>query len=253
MSSRQVGGWGREFTPGGGIERVARCPGRPGWHNDAVTRRLLALGAPLLVAALVLAGCGGSNKAASPSPSPSPTVATPSADVPAGVKLTDPGTELRFGQAATVPYQPNQRRSSVLRIKVTSVTRGTVNDLSSYVLDARTRASTPYFVRVNVTNVGKGDVGRTDIPLWAVNKANVLIHSSSFTNTFQRCPSRPFPTSFAPTDKLFQACLVYLIPNHGQLVSVSFRPLQAFAPIEWKGTIVVPHHATKKKTKKKKS
>lgn len=213
-------------------------------------RRLIALSAPLLAAALVLAGCGGEKKAASPSPSPTSAVPTPSADVPDGVKLTDPGTKLKFGQAATVPYQPNQKRSSVLRLKVTSVTHAPLSLLNGYVLDARTRASTLYFVRVNVLNVGKGDVGRTDIPLWAVNQDDTLIHASGFLNTFKRCPSRSFPQSFAPTDKLFQACLMYLIPNHGHLTSVSFRPLQTFAGIEWSGTIHQP--ATKHKSKKKK-
>lgn len=222
--------------------------------TESSNRRLIALGTPLLVAALALAGCGGENKkAAAPSPSPTSAVPTPSADVPDGVKLTAPGTKLKFGQAATVPYQPNQKRSTVLRLKVTSVTHAPLSLLNGYVLDARTRASALYFVRVNVLNVGKGDVGRTDIPLWAVNEHNTLIHASGFLNTFQRCPSRSFPQSFAPTDKLFQVCLMYLIPDHGHLTAVSFRPLQTFAGIEWTGTTHEPHHKSHHKSKKKKS
>jgi hypothetical protein len=212
----------------------------------------------VLAAALVVAlsGCGatGSDKKDSSATTPSPSVPTPSVDVPTGVSLTEPGTRLDFGGKATVPYQPNARRGSVLELTVVGVTRASMKDFAGYVLDDRTRASTPYYVRVRVANVGSGDVGGTDVPLWAVDRSNTLIHSSSFTNSYRRCPSAALPASFAP-GATAATCLVYLVPDHGTLTAVSFRPEQAFAPIEWTGTIAVekaaPSHP-KKSTKSKK-
>lgn len=210
--------------------------------------RLLATG--LLVAALGLAGCGGTDDGkAAPSPSPSPTAPTPTVEVPSGVTLTDPGTTLDFGQPATVPYRPNDRRGSVLELTVTSVRRATIDDFAAYVLDKRTRRSTPYYVKVTVANAGTGDVGGTDVPLWAVDGSDTLVHSSTFTNSFQRCPSQSLPKRFGPGERL-RTCLVYLLPDRGELTAVSFRPLQAFAPIEWHGTVEGPAKHAKQGKKK---
>ncbi|MBO9520381.1 MAG: hypothetical protein J7518_02490 [Nocardioidaceae bacterium] len=200
----------------------------------------------LLSAALstaLLAGCGGNDEP--PKSKPSVTLPTGNVNVPAGVKLTKAGTQLKFGESATVAYEPNAERNSVLQLTVTGVTQGSIADLGSYVLDDRTKASNPYYVRVAVKNVGDGDVGQTPIPLWAVDSTNTLIQASSFTNSFTKCPSTPLPTTFAP-NAAATACLVYLVPNHGTLTGVSFRPLQAFAPIVWKGPITPAPAAQKK-------
>jgi hypothetical protein len=211
----------------------------------AATTRLRHFVALALVSLLVLSACGGGEEEEKKtSDEPEVVVPTGDVDVPAGVKLTPPGAELKFGQKATVAYEPNPKRSSVLRLTVRSVTRGSIRDLSMYNLDDRLKASVPYYVRVRVANVGKGDLGKTPIPLWAVDTRDTLIQASSFTNTFKRCPSRPLPPSFGPKARTTE-CLVYLVPDRGKLTGVSYRPLQAYAPIEWTGKII-----TKKAQKK---
>ena len=221
-------------------------------HNVRVTqpaRRTVPRSTALLVVALVaLAGCGG---AAKPTTKPSVTLPTADVNVPAGVELTKAGTELKFGEKATVAYEPNSQRNSVLELTVSSASEGTIADLGTYVLDDRTKQSTPYYIDVTVTNVGDGDVGQTPIPLWAVDDANTLIQASSFTNSFTRCPSTPLPTTFAPNATV-TTCLVYLVPNHGKLTGESFRPLQAVAPIVWKGDVTPPAAPAPTTPKKKK-
>jgi hypothetical protein len=201
----------------------------------------------LVVAALALAGCGGGD-GEKPTTKPSVTLPTSDVNVPAGVELTKAGAQLKFGEKATVAYEPNAQRNTVLEMTVTGVTEGTIADLSTYVLDDRTKASTPYYVDVTVTNVGDGDVGQTPIPLWAVDDKNTLIQASSFTNSFTRCPSTPLPTTFAPNASV-SSCLVFLVPDQGKLTGVSYRPLQAVAPIVWTGEVKPPTAPTKKKKK----
>jgi hypothetical protein len=241
MRLRQIGGRAVHNVPV--THHASRAVWRPG--------RPLAV---LLVAlSLTVAACGGDEK-----PTTKPTVTLPTSDVnvPDGVTLTKAGTKLKFGETATVAYEPNSERNTVLQMTVVSATQGTIADLSTYVLDDRTKASTPYYVKVSVKNVGDGDFGQTPIPLWAVDNANTLIQASSFTNSFSACPSTPLPTTFAPNATL-ATCLVYLVPNHGTLTGLSFRPLQAVAPIVWTGDVAPPATpsapATKKKHKKKAS
>jgi hypothetical protein len=235
---------------------VRRIPIRSGSvHNVRVThpasRSVLRSAALLAALALALTGCGGGD---GEKPTTKPTVSLPTGDVnvPTGVTLTKAGAQLKFGEKATVAYEPNAQRNTVLELTVNKAAQGTIADLSSYVLDDRTKSSTPYYVDVTVTNVGDGDVGQTPIPLWAVDNTNTLIQASSFTNSFARCPSTPLPTTFAPNATV-TTCLVFLVPNHGTLTGLSFRPLQAVAPIVWTGDVApaaTAPPATKKKKKK---
>lgn len=224
------------------MRRVVTLSGRAAGHNGAMIR-LLRLACVLLASTMVLTACGGEGDK---KPTARPSVVLPSGDVdvPEGVDLTEPGTNLAFGEKATVAYEPNPKKGTVLELTVRSVTKGTIRDLARYQLDARTKASVPYYVRVKVTNVGDSDVGKSPVPLWAVDNTDTLIQASSFTNTFRRCSSKPLPAKFGPKTSTVQ-CLVYLIPDHGRLTGVSFRPLQAFAPIEWTGKIAKPKNAKK--------
>ncbi|HET8602744.1 MAG TPA: hypothetical protein VFM09_02355 [Marmoricola sp.] len=211
--------------------------------------RPLSLLAALLAAASLVSGCGGSaakpqaTAAARPTKQPSVTLPTGDVSVPPGVKITPPGTKLSFGQTATVAYEPNTKRKTVLQLTVTRVQKARISDLSAYVLDKRARRSTPYYVDVRVHNAGSGDVGHTDVPVWLVDQADTLIHSSGFTNRFSACPSTTLPAKFGPGARV-QTCLLYLVPDHGRFTAMSFRPLQAYAPITWTGTVAQPraHH-----------
>src|SRR4051794_7239183 len=235
-----------------------------GVHNVRVTlraapgprlqrRRALRAAAALAVVSVALTGCGGEEK---PTTKPSVTLPTSDVNVPTGVELTKAGAQLKFGEKATVAYEPNSERNTVLEMTVDSAKQGTIDDLGTYVLDDRTKASTPYYVNVTVKNVGDGDVGQTPIPLWAVDSANTLIQASSFTNSFAKCPSTPLPTTFAPNATV-TSCLVFLVPDHGTMTGVSYRPLQAVAPILWTGQVASPAASPtpvpKNKKKKNKS
>ncbi|MFL6155196.1 MAG: hypothetical protein ACJ72D_03830 [Marmoricola sp.] len=210
---------------------------------------LVRASALALAASFVLAGCGGSGGGGEPKKSAETPAASDqtSVPVPTGVKLTDYGTALKFGQPATVAYEPNEQRSTILQLTVESATLGSIADLSAYTLEQRTKESTPYYVRVSVKNVGEGDVGQTPIPLFLVDNRNTLISASSFTNAFTKCPSTALPTTFAP-QAVLSTCLVFLAPDHGTMTGVSFRAVQENAPIVWTGALTAPPTTKKKKS-----
>ena len=220
-------------------------------HNVRVTplrRARRAMVVLLLATALTLSGCGGSSKDKSSS-KPSADLPKGNVKIPAGVTPTKAGTALTFGQAAVVAYEPNTQRSSVLSLTVSSVQAGALADFAAYQLDDRTKKSHPYYVRVSVKNVGTGDLSRMAVPLYAVDQTDTLIQQSTFNNSFAKCPSLPLPAGFG-AGRSVQGCLVYFVPNGGTLTQMSYRPLQAFPPITWKGTIQ-PVAKAKKATVKK--
>jgi len=131
---------------------------------------------------------------------------------------------------------------------VGKATKGSVKDLSAFILDDHTRSATPYYVDVTVKNVGEGDVGGAPVPLWAVDADNTLLPAASFTTSFRKCVSEPLPKKFEAGDSM-DTCLVYLAPDGGTLEAVSFRPDQEFNPIRWTGEVATPKPEPKK-TKK---
>jgi len=193
--------------------------------------------AAVLAAAMALAGCssGGQPQAVKKTPSSSPSP-TSTVSVPAGVSLTDQGSKLSFGDSATVIFEADQNRGTVLKLTTQNATKGRISDLSGFVLDDTTRRSTPYYVHVSVSNVGQGEVGGGPVPVYGVDASNTLLPPTSFTSPFKRCPSQPLPTHFGPGDSI-RTCLVFLAPNHGTMNAVSYRPDQAFDPITWTGQI----------------
>jgi hypothetical protein len=211
-------------------------------------RARTALIAALLLPALMLSGCGGDPKA---KPTAKPSVDLPTGDVtiPDGVTLTKAGTQLKFGEPGLVAYQPNPQRSSVLSVTVNSAQAGRIADFAAFQLDPVTKTSQPYYVKVTVKNVGSGDLSRMGIPLYAVDASNALVRSSSFNNGFPQCPSTPLPADFG-AGKTYSGCLVYFVPDKGTLVEMSYRPLQAFEPITWRGTVQPPVAKPSKKAKK---
>ena len=86
-------------------------------------------------------------------------------------------------------------------------------------------------------------------PLYIVDGDDTLVESSTFVTDFEACPSTDFPKTFEPGDKV-KRCLVYLAPDKGDLVAVSFRPTEEFDPIIWVGELTTPEPPKDDKSKK---
>ena len=213
-------------------------------------RTLLALSA---TAALVLSGCSdsGTPSAASSSATVSPSESVSASDVPDGVELTDPGSQLAFGDTATVSYEL-RGKGTVLGLTVDSARQGTLKDFVGFDMsDPLQKNASYYYVRVTVENSGEDDFGGADVPLWGISGTNTLLPPVKFTSAFKKCPTDPLPDKFAPGDT-FKTCLVFLSPNKGSLEGVSYRPLASFDPIEWRGEVQKPVVKKKPAAKKKK-
>lgn len=214
----------------------------------ARSRRTLALTLAGILAGTALAGCGGSSGDgdAKPSGTASPSVAgsaTPSAAmsgypaVPSGVSLTQPGSALQLGQAATVAWQPSQKVVGVLDLTVTAIHSTTFeHSFSGWELDKTTKSSAPYFVTATVRNAGKSDLGGHTVPLYGAAASGALVEPSTFATNFKPCHPGVLPTPF-PAGASADVCLVYLVRSAGALTGVSFRPTESFDPITWTGAV----------------
>ncbi len=191
-------------------------------------RIAVALGAAAV--ALVPAGCSSSE--------PAPVRATPTAvtpkgfDVPAGVTLTPGGTTVAVGKPATVAYEVEGAASAVTAT-VTAVDPGSIDDFRFFSLDAASKKSSPFYVRVSVTNDGPAGLGGGSLPLFALDSTNTNIPANDIVGTFKPCPTRALPASFLP-GATAELCLVYLLPEGRTLTSIVLQTGTTQDAIRWK-------------------
>lgn len=192
-----------------------------------------------LLAASVLTGCsGGSDGSGAASgqrrtPTASPTTAYPSG-APTGTLLTDPGSELAFGETATVTWAPRQGAVGTVQISVADVQRTTFKkSFLDWRVDPQMKTYTPYFVHARVTNVGPAGLGGVPVPLYGESDADTLVEPAVFKEPFKPCHPSVLPRRFRAGASA-PVCLVYLVPNKGTLVGAAFRPTEDFDPVVWK-------------------
>ena len=205
-------------------------------------RRRLTVPAVVAATALALAGCsddakgdGGAEADDTPStPTPSTTV-----EVPDDVELTEPGSQLAFGDRATVAHEAGGE-GGILSLRVDSAAKGALEDFKGFELDdPYKKRGAYYYVRVTVENAGEEPFGDVAVPLWGISGDNTLLQAVQFTSAFKKCPTENLPKDLAPGDK-FKTCLVYLSPNKGSLEGLSYRPREDVVPIEWRGEVTDP-------------
>ncbi len=194
-----------------------------------------------LASVLVLSACSGDDGTDEPDDSGGTSSAAadePYLPVPDGGELTAQGSELAFGDEATVAYEPRQDEVGVLDVKVTRIEKASFKLFVGWKLKPETRSTTPYFVHLKVKNRGETDLGGLRVPVYAVDGENRLVDYSTFESAFKLCPSEFFPKKFEKGDSI-DTCLVYLAPDKGEVTAASFRPEEEFDPIVWTGDIGV--------------
>jgi hypothetical protein len=195
--------------------------------------------------ALLTAACSAADEPdASPPPGATTSAATtpsipsePAVTAPGGVELTTQGSDLAVGDHASVSWQPRADVVGVLDVRVTRLERAPIRALAAFGLDRSQRRSSLYYVHGKVENLGGTDLAGADVPLYVLDDRDRLVEATPVGATFGPCASAPLPSPF-PTGERVSFCLLYLVPDHGGLDAVSFRPTQDFDPITWTGDVV---------------
>lgn len=200
----------------------------------------------LLATALVLSLTSCSDDDPGPEPAPSQAPATT-----ADVASTDPGSELEFGDPATLVWQPAQGLTGVLDLTVESVTEQRQSVLDGWARDEAMAAARPYFVLVSLTNSGESDLSGQAVPLYLRDDNGTLGAPWTLGGDFTPCQSGPLPAPFEPGDEA-EMCLVYLAPDGARIADMAFEPTEGYDPIIWTGDVRMAREPRTRKGRGKK-
>ena len=189
--------------------------------------------------ALSLTSCSGDDPAPTPAPEGTSTAAVDAAS-------TEPGTDLDFGESATVVWQPATSTTRTIEVSVDAVAEQSQSVFDGWVRDEAMAAARPYFVTVSVTNAGDDDLGGLDVPLYLRDDTGALGAPWTLGGDFTACQSGPLPYPFEPGAEA-EMCLVYLAPDGARIRDMVFEPTEGFDPITWTGDVTRPAKPGRKK------
>lgn len=216
------------------------------------TLRATALAA--IATACAIAGCGGStnnsssvgaNAALSTSAATHNTTAgghtTSSAPPAANAKLTAPGTTLKAGESAIVGFDTtdasgNDGPSYKLELTVESITPGSISDFNGISLSGVPKGSTPTYVRLRMTNLGKHPIDTSDNDpadsVQAIEASGQMDNSLIISGYFPHCPDADTPNPFA-AGQSFTTCETFF--ERGDTPKIGYNGSNATldSPIIW--------------------
>jgi hypothetical protein len=222
-------------------------------HVKGTRVGLSALAAAAL--AVGAAACGSTSSGGSGTQSASSTAAQSSAATSAatssaaatsgaaasGGATAAPGASMKTGQTATVPFTTTLKSGKngptyKLGVLVQSMTKGTLADFNGVQLDADEKASTPYYVKTKITNLGPGKIDTEDndpsIQIQGVDKTGETQQSVTFIGDFPKCDSKTAPNPMA-VGSSFETCLTFLVS--GGITKVAYTGTESYIdkPVTW--------------------
>jgi pSer/pThr/pTyr-binding forkhead associated (FHA) protein len=136
-------------------------------------------------------------------------------------KVTPIGSKLKLGDTAVIAYtDASNHKKSTIEITPSPVERGSISDFKNVQLNAEQKSSTPFYVKVSVKNVGKGDLsgGSPATYIDGVDDRGQNQTSVIFFGNFSRCPDVR-PKHLKPGES-YNTCLTYLIAKGGSIVGM---------------------------------
>ena len=182
-----------------------------------------------------------SSAAATSSVAATSSAAASSSAASAGGATAAAGTSLKVGQTATVPFDTTLKSgkpgpSYKLKVQVHSMDKGTLADFNGIQLDATEKASTPYYVKATITNVGPAKINTSSndpgIQIEGVDKTGQTQQSVTFFGDFPKCDEKSAPNPMAAGSS-FDTCLTFLIPGGIQKVAYTGTESYIEKPVTW--------------------
>lgn len=171
--------------------------------------------AGLATVALGLSACGGDDEGSAAPDTPARTTPASSEskgestapagdDAPAEGDVTAPGTELKVGDKAVLPYEYTSDKKGTIAVTVTAIEKGSEADMAAF--GEKAKGMTPYFIKATVENVGGTDLSYASLKLSGVLEGGTNTGVVLIGDIPGKCDNEGAPKEFTTKGASYETC-----------------------------------------------
>ncbi|WP_405928902.1 hypothetical protein OH733_19340 [Streptomyces griseus] len=187
-------------------------------------KRRVVSAASLAVIGFTLSACNGDDgeSAAKESPAASasasasaPASSEPSSEsptddsgnggeAPADGDVTAPGTKLKTGDRAVLPFRYTSDKQGTIAVTVTAIEKGAESDMAAF--GDKAKGMTPYFIKMKVENVGGTDLSYASLKLDGVLDGGAGTGVILMGDIPGKCDRETAPRDFTTKGATYETC-----------------------------------------------
>ncbi|XVS67387.1 hypothetical protein ACQPYE_15400 [Actinosynnema sp. CA-299493] len=159
------------------------------------------------------------------------TAPAPADDAPVS-DVTAPGTELKVGDRAVIPFKYGTEKNGTIAITVTAIDQGANADLAAF--GEKAKGITPFYIRVTVENVGGTDLSYSSLSLRALGAdgkgTGVIISGDT-----KQCESETAKKDFTTVGAKYETCVLQGAREGAAVAAASYANGDGYdkSPITW--------------------
>ncbi|MEU2250985.1 hypothetical protein [Streptomyces sp. NPDC019224] len=152
------------------------------------------------------ASAPASSAPASSAPSSESPSADPGDDAPAAPSgdVTAPGTKLKIGDRAVLPFTYGTEKKGTIAVTVTAIEKGTEADMAPF--GDKAKGMTPYYIRMKVENVGGTDLSYASLRLRGKLEGGAPTGVILIGDLPGKCDNETAPRDFATKGASYETC-----------------------------------------------
>ncbi len=136
--------------------------------------------------------------------SPAPDEGKEEEDALAAGDVTKPGTKLKIGDRAVLPFTYGTSKTGTIAVTVTEIEKGTEADMAKF--GDKAKGMTPYFIRMKVENVGGTDLSYSSLKLDGVLEGGGGTGVILIGGLPDKCDNKSAPADFTTKGASFETC-----------------------------------------------
>ncbi|MBN6042216.1 hypothetical protein [Amycolatopsis sp. 195334CR] len=186
-----------------------------------------------------LSACGSEPAPPKAPPTPPPAAPAPSSEpaddagaAPVDGEVTAPGTKLKLGERAVLPFEYTKQKKGTIAVTVTAIEKGSEADMAAF--GEKAKGMTPYFLKMKVENVGGTDLAHASL------KLNGVLEGGSGTGVVLigdipgKCDNETAPAKFTTKGASYETCSLSATKDK-PVTAVEFDEGDAYqdGPVVW--------------------
>ncbi|AXK37135.1 hypothetical protein DVA86_06500 [Streptomyces armeniacus] len=151
---------------------------------------------------------------------------------PAEGDVTAPGTKVKVGDRAVLPFEYTSQKKGTIAVTVTAIEKGTEADMSGF--GAKAKGMTPYFIKTKVENVGGTDLSYASLKLDGVLEGGSATGVVLIGDIPGKCDNESAPRDFNTKGASYETCALSATKT-APVTAASFNEGDAYSssPVVW--------------------